>query len=259
MTGRWVAQTRAAQRAPRGNGGALIALGSHESLALALHRILATATWQVAFERWSRTRPRGSVAVASPIGRPGISQAGGSAQVTERERIWIGGESRWRHEVDVPGRGVAVKVVDGIRWWSFAPGLHAISNQFAPGAHPPPVGDGPVPEVLNPRALIDSLSLIDSQPDTLLGRAVDVVRATATDNVHPLLPKGADGYEFVIDRELGIALRLTASLDRRTFSTIEVTKLTLDEVLAPHLFRIELPAGISFAPPPVPPQRSRLR
>ncbi len=208
----------------------MIALGRHESLALALHRVLATATWQVAFERWSRTRPPGSVAVARRIGQPGASKVGGSTEVVETERIWIAGASRWRHEVDVAGRGVAVKVVDGSRWWSFAPGLHAISNELAPAAHPPPIEDGPVPEVLNPRELIDSLSFIDSHPDTLLGRPVDVIRATATDNVHPLLPKGADSYEFVIDQELRIAVRLTASLDRRTFSTIEVTKLTLDGV-----------------------------
>jgi hypothetical protein len=165
--------------------------------------------------------------------------------------------TRWRHEVDVPG-GIAVKIVDGPLWWSYAPGLHAFSNESAPVAFPRQPDDSPAPELLNPHPLIDSLAFIETRTDTYLGRLVEVVRAAAKGEPHQLLPKGADGYEFVIDRERDVALRIAATADGVEFSTIEVTELEFDVPHTPEVFRVDLPAGMTFVRPPSPEPRRTL-
>lgn len=218
-----------------------------DSLFLAVRRTLRSGDWERAFERWSRARTPGSVAIARPIDRPSISEQP-PAESVQTSRIWIASATRWRHELDVPGRGIAVKIVDEPFWWSYAPGLHAISNESAPDTYPTE-GDIAVPELMNPGALIEAVSVREVSAATHLGRVVDVISATPNGEPPPLLAAGADRYEFVVDRELDLALRLSASVNGREFWSIEVTRLEVGTHFGAELFRLELPAGMTFVTP----------
>lgn len=217
------------------------------TLFLALRRVLRPADWERAFDRWSRTQPPGSVAIARRSG-PAATVEQLPAETVQTSRIWMASATRWRHELDVPSRGIAVKVVDGPLWWSYAPGLHAISNESAPDAYPTQ-GDEPAPELTDPGAVLETLSVRERSAATRLERAVDVVRAAPDGHPHPVLARGADSYELVIDRKLELALRVSASVDGREFWLVEVTQLEVGVPLGAELFRVELPEGVMFTAP----------
>jgi hypothetical protein len=61
---------------------------------------------------------------------------------------------------------------------------------------------------------------------------------------------GADGYRFVVDRERDIALRVAASAEGIEFSVFEIVELAFDVPLGEELFRVSLPPGVAFGPPP---------
>ena len=206
-------------------------------------------------KRWMATRPRGSVQIA--MLRSKSSDRSVSTETPEDEivaqasRLWLGGPSRWRYEVDVPGGATAVYVTDGALWWSYAPSIHAHSNESAPDRYP---GQREHQEwqLFHPEEVLGALRVTSTRLDKRAGRSVEIVEAVAHESDHvPSLPSGADSYHLVIDRDRGIALRMAASADGVEFSSVEITSLEMDLPLAPELFRIELPAGMAFTPPPV--------
>lgn len=95
------------------------------------------------------------------------------------------------------------------------------------------------------------LAVTSTRQEDRDGRHVEVIEGVARADDVPSLPPGADAYHLVIDRDRGVALRMAASADGLEFSSVEITSLEMDVPLGPELFRIELPAGIAFTPPPV--------
>ena len=161
----------------------------YQSLSLSLRRVVLIADWRRAFEGWVSRRPAGSAAVLHRPEAEGVTDNVQSEGV-QTSRIWVQGPSRWRHEVDVPGRGVAVTVVDGTLWWSYVPGVHALSNVSNPGTYLPLPDDHPAWELLHPGELIRHMLVTDTVSDRHLGRQVDVVRAVPDGEPHPRLPRG---------------------------------------------------------------------
>jgi outer membrane lipoprotein-sorting protein len=172
-----------------------------------------------------------------------------AADRNEVSRVWVAGPRRWRREVDLADGSVAVMVVNGARWWSYAPHVQAVSNAGAPDRDPLPEGDLPVPELLDPRSIIATLLVTDRHPSEMLKRPVETLRGVPESDSHPRAAPGADEYELILDPRLDIALRLSASLEGRPVLTIEVTKLELTGPMDPSILEIALPPGASFSAP----------
>jgi len=179
----------------------------------------------------------------------------GSTEAPENEisvqesRLWLDPPSRWRLEVDVPGQGAAVVVNDGPLWWSYLPSGHAYSNESEPERYPRQ-SEHPEWHLFHPDDVLAALLVRTTRLEEREGRNVQMIEASAQGDYVPSLPSGADTYHVVIDRDRGIALRMAASADGVEFSSVEITSLEMDVPLAPELFRIELPAGVAFSPPP---------
>ena len=204
--------------------------------------------------RWAATRPKGSVMIATH--RDSSSDRRGSIEPPQDEitvqnsRLWLDTPSRWRYEVDVPGRRPAVFVTNGPLWWSFAPSLYAHSNESAPDRYP---GQREHQEwhLFHPEEVLAGLIVTSTRLDEREGRPVEVIEAVARGDYAPFsLSPGADSYHLVVDRERGVVLRLAARAEGVEFSNVEITSLELDVPLDRSLFRIELPAGLTFTPPP---------
>ena len=203
-------------------------------------------------ERWAATRPKGSVAIARFIpssGREAVVTPENEITVQD-SRLWLDPPARWRYEVAVGGGDPgAVFVTDGPLWWSYAPSLHAYSNESAPDRYP---GQREHQEwhLFHPDEVVAELTVTSTRQEDRDGRRVELIEGVARADHVPSLPSGADTYHLVIDRDRGIALRMAASADGVEFSSVEITSLEMDVPLGPELFRIELPAGLTFTPPP---------
>jgi hypothetical protein len=204
-------------------------------------------------ERWAATRPKGSVQIARL--RSTSSDRGESTDPPDDEiavqdsRLWLDTPSRWRYEVDFPG-GTGVFVTDSPLWWSYAPSVHALSNESAPDRYP---GQREHQEwqMFHPDEVLTALSVTRRRVEERAGRSVEVLEAVARGNDHvPSLPSGADTYHLVIDRGRDVVLRMAALADGVEFSSVEITSLEVDVPMDQSLFRIELPTGIAFSPPP---------
>lgn len=205
-------------------------------------------------ERWAATRPKGSVQIARL--RRSSSKGGGSTDTPDDEiaaqvsRLWLDAPSRWRYEVDVPGGGTAVFVTDGRLWWSYAPSIHALSNESAPDRYP---GQHEHQEwqLFHPDEVLAGLSVTSSRVEQQAGRSVEVLEAVARGDDHVRsLPSGADTYHLVIDRGRDVVMRMAARADGVEFFSVEITSLEFDVPMDQSLFRIELPTGIAFSTPP---------
>ena len=205
-------------------------------------------------KRWMATRPKGSVQIAmlrsKSSDRSVLTETPEDEIVAQASRLWLEGPSRWRYEVDVPGGAAAVYVTDGALWWSYAPSIHAHSNESAPDRYP---GQREHQEwqLFHPEEVLAALRVTSTRQEERDGRRVELIEAVARADRVPSLPSGADRYHLVIDRDRGIVLRMAASADGVEFSSVEITSLEMDLPLAPELFRVELPAGMAFTPPPV--------
>jgi outer membrane lipoprotein-sorting protein len=224
------------------------------SIKAELRRQLMPAVSLRVLERWAATRPKGSVWIAT-FG-DSSSDGRGSTEPAEEEvtvqssRLWVDAPSRWRYEVEMPDGRTAMFVSDGPLWWSFAPSLHAHSNESAPDRYP---GQREHQErhLFYPEEILAGLIVTSTRLDEREGRPVEVIEAVARGDYAPFsLPSGADSYHLVIDRERGVALRIAARTDGLEFLTVEITSLEFDAPMDHSLFRIELPAGVAFTPPP---------
>jgi hypothetical protein len=217
------------------------------------HQLMPAVSLRV-LKRWAASRPKGSVQIATL--RHSSSDGRGSIEMPEDEitvqnsRLWLDSSSRWRYEVDVPGGRVAVFVTDGPLWWSFAPSLHAHSNESAPDRYPGQREHQEWP-LFHPEEVLANLIVTSTRLEDREGRPIEAIEAVARGDYAPFsLPSGADSYHLLVDRDRGVVLRMAARADGIEFSSIEITSLELDVPMEPELFRIELPEGVSFTPPP---------
>ena len=103
--------------------------------------------------------------------------------------------------------------------------------------------------LFDPAPLISSLGFELAGHDTHIGRSLVRAHATLRDGgqqapeVLQELGLGADQYELDVDEELGVLLRLSASIDGNPIFALTVEELSVDEDLPEELFRFEAPAG----------------
>lgn len=220
----------------------------------ALRRRHVRSVWLRAFERFRASRPKGSVALSHSYERADGSEA--PPDVTEQTaRLWVASPTRWRYEVDMPG-GVAANVVDGERMWSYVPGVDAWSNEGDTVRAPAPTHH-PEEMSFRPAGLLSDVSVTSRRRE---GRGGDVEIIDAVPLVGrdaPFAP-GADAYEIVVDPARDVVLRYAARLDGVEYFSVEIESLEHGIAFADALFRIELPDGVRFGPPPLP-RRDRRR
>ena len=206
-------------------------------------------------QRWAATRPKGSVAIAVSRGPDtAVEQPGLSVQ---ESRLWLDAPSRWRYEVDTPGGGTAVSVVDPPLWWSYSPNVHAISNESDPLRYPAPT-EHPESPYFRARELMRGLEVASRRSERRGDREIEVIDAIPVGDLAPGLMPGADGYTITIDRDRDVALRCAARADGIEYLVFEVIDIDFDVPLPAELYRIAPPPGVSFGPPPTFGPRSRL-
>ena len=223
------------------------------SIKAELRRQSMPAVWLRVMKRWAATRPKGSVAIMTA--RRATSSDRGSTDapaddVTSQTcRLWVDAPLRWRYEFDGPEGSTAVFVRDGPLWWSYAPGSNAWSNESAPDRYPAQT-EHQESQLFHPEHVLAALTVTSAHPEEREGRSIEVIEGVAREDHVPPLPPGADSYHLVVDREREVVLRLAARAEGLEFSSVEITSLELDVPLDRSMFRIELPAGIAFTPPP---------
>lgn len=229
----------------------------YRSLRARMRRTLVPSISQRAVERWAATRPKGSVMIATFRGTGSPPEADNEPDLTIQEtQLWLDVPSRWRYEVETHGYGTAVNIVDLPLWWSYAPSLHAISNQADPSAYHASA-QHPEWHFFHASELQRGLTITDRRVEQRDGREVEIVAGTG-DPGGGLMP-GADAYELVIDRERDIAIRASARYEGIEFLRFEILELELDPHLPAELFRVELPPGVTFTAPPAFERPSRFR
>jgi outer membrane lipoprotein-sorting protein len=192
--------------------------------------------------------------IATSVG----TDRGGRTQMDETmeqtSRLWLAAPRRWRYEVDSE-HGLAVHVTDGARWWSYGPGAVAYSNEADPQAQAS--GEHPEWEWLHPESALEGLRIVRTRRERRSGREVEVLDAQPSEDQWVRVAPGADAYAFVVDRERDAVLRFAALSAGREYLVVETLDLERDAGMPDALFRIELPPGVRFVPPPrpVPPPR----
>ena len=203
--------------------------------------------------RWAATRPKGSVMIATSRGsssdRRGTTQTPEDEVTVQNSRLWVDAPTRWRYEFEGLEGSTGVFVRDGPLWWSYAPGSNAWSNESDPDRYLAQT-EHQEWHMFHPEQILAALTVTSSRLEERDGRSIKVIEAVARDDHVPSLPPGAGTYHLVIDRERDVALRIAARADGVEFSSAEITSLDLDVAMDPSLFRIELPPGLVFTPPP---------
>ena len=209
------------------------------------------AVWLRVLQRWAATRPKGSVMIATfrSSSDHGSRNASPDEVTSHLSRLWVDAPMRWRYEFEGLEGSTGAFVRDGPLWWSYAPGSGAWSNESDPNRYPAQI-EHQEWHLFHPEELLAPLTVRSSRTEEREGRSIEVVEAVALENHVPLMPPGADTYHLVIDRERDVALRVAARADGVEFSSVEITSLELDVPMDPSLFRVELPAGLTFTPPP---------
>ena len=167
---------------------------------------------------------------------------------SQTSRLWLDAPLRWRYEFAGPEGSTGVFVRDGPLWWSYA-GSNAWSNESAPERYPAQT-EHHESHLFHPEEILASLIVRNTRMEERAGRSTEVIEAVARHDHVPLMPSGADTYHVVIDRERDVALRVAARADGVEFSSVEIASLELDVPMDRSLFRIDLPAGLAFTPPP---------
>ncbi|MDQ2952092.1 MAG: hypothetical protein M3R54_07490 [Chloroflexota bacterium] len=222
-----------------------------------MRRTLVPSVNLRAMERWAATRPKGSVRIWTHRGKGSTLDADNDPDLTVQEtQLWLDVPSRWRYELETHGYGTAVNVVDPPLWWSYAPSLHAFSNEADPGAlHAS--AQHPEWHLFHASELQRGLTITARRVEQRDGREVEIVDGTG-DPGGGLMP-GADAYELVIDRERDIAIRTSARYEGIEYTCFEIIEIEFDTVLPAGLFRVELPPGVTFTAPPAFDRTSRFR
>jgi hypothetical protein len=175
-------------------------------------------------------------------------------------RLWITRPDRARAEFAL-GTETIIVAVHGRRWWSWSPlqGERTGDPDFQTGL-------GPGMILADPQRLLSAFAAVRIVGERQIagregvGVVAEAVRSAEVEEPHGSavwaamsavslagveseLGMGADAYELVIDRELGIVLYTEAMLAGKAFRRCEVTGLTVDEPLEPELFFAHKPLG----------------
>lgn len=177
-------------------------------------------------------------------------------------RFWSEPPDRLREETEslAPDRQTHVIVRDGRSWWIYSPELGAISNVGAgEEAERMGVGGGELwAALLDPARWLPTLDFEPGAEVTRLGRRALRVRATprrppADDpfSFPGALPVGADAYELLVDRALGVVVRAAALIEDEEFWVADLEQLAFDEEFPPETFIFEPPPGEEIRGPDI--------
>ena len=163
-------------------------------------------------------------------------------------------EHRWRIELWAePGRSrlersgpdvESVLVIDGEKWWSWAPPFGLRSHEEQPGVEHHQAGL----DRLDPSVFLSGYQLEPTGKTTIAGRAALRVRASTRpgDRTRPHdLQPGIEEAELLLDAEHGLILRKAEIVDGHEAAVTEVEEITYDLAIAADRFIFELPAGAS--------------
>jgi hypothetical protein len=201
-------------------------------------------------ERAVERRPdasRAGVALA------GVQETPPDLDQTSVTRLWWQKPDRVRLERDEPGtrRGGWVEVAVGERWWGYHPEWGAVSNEGDPQMRSGGQ-DAPFPELFEPSLHIPALDLDLAGSAEQAGRRGILVRGRPREldpNLFtPVLPRGADEHELLIDAEIGTVLRRTSFIDGEPFAVAEVEGIAFDEPFGPETFVFIAPTGLAIRP-----------
>lgn len=161
-------------------------------------------------------------------------------------RVWWEKPYRVRQEIDLPdGSGTEYKVVDDEAMWAYGPG-HELEHFFHEGVKPG-ILEFEVKAMLDPSggSGLDILMRYDLQSEIVdktwhAGRETLRVEAKAKGDLD-FLPEplwwGAE-YEFLVDSERGVILRMANKLDGKEFDVLEFLEVSFDEALPDSVFRL---------------------
>jgi hypothetical protein len=168
-----------------------------------------------------------SIGSESPVG-----------QSRSQWHVWLAKPNRTRTEFQVGGHTVAAIVI-GDTWWSSSSGGLRTNEGDPSLTH----GFGPAEALIDPGRLLPSLNVEFGGEVEFLGCQAFSVKAqpklysdaeasvTAT-----LLGAGADSYEFVVDGESGVLLRLEADLQASAFRVLVVQDIKVNRPLSDSTF-----------------------
>ena len=169
-------------------------------------------------------------------------------ETEETVRLWLERPGKRREEVDGPHPRLAV--TDGTKMWAYMPELGAFEQELDPD------GDaGEVDVLLHPERILPSAEIEMVGRTSVAGREGIALRAKRRrGRERPLfapqaLVPGADEYELVVDRELGVLLRTEARIEGEPFAISEVVEIAFDERFSPETFRFEPPEGETIRTP----------
>jgi outer membrane lipoprotein-sorting protein len=215
---------------------------------------------QEAMKRENARRGRGGSIVLLQV----AGQSGAEPPDVHEElvRFWFEPPGRLREEAEAsPPSSSRTVVLDGELWWMYSPDWGATSNAGLSGeeaSHMSAGGGELFRALLDPSGLAGVLEIDRIEADA--GRLL--VRARPRDDLddyqrHVRLhgDSGADALEFVVDRERGVVLRMTAYLDGRELSVSELEDIVFDEVFPDGTFVFVPPPGEEVRTPELPSQR----
>jgi outer membrane lipoprotein-sorting protein len=187
-----------------------------------------------------------------------------SSEPSDRHELlvhfWGEPPARLREETETlsPRPSSHLVVRDGERWWTYSPEWGAVSNVAADGeSRNVGTGGGELwMTLLDPSVWIPVLDFeLEGEVEVLGRRALRVHALPRTPRgddpfqFRTQLAVGADAYRLLIDRDLGVALRVAAVLEGEEFWGSEFEELVFDEELSTETFVFEPPPGVEIRGP----------
>jgi hypothetical protein len=164
-------------------------------------------------------------------------------------RIWLAKPNKRKAQFQV-GDELVTAVFVGTWWWGWSPSAGFRTND---GASNLSHGFGPAEALVDPAGHLTSLDLrVDgrvtflSRPSFLVTAVPRVEEPAGFNRTLHLLGTGADEYQLVVDRQVGVLLRTEARYQGDAFRVIETGQIGIDESFGDKVFDPELlRAGIS--------------
>jgi outer membrane lipoprotein-sorting protein len=195
-----------------------------------------------------RTRRRGSGVSFGSAFLVGEDLPDADESSETKVRVWLEAPARYREEEVDNGVGSLI-VRDGVLWWSFNELLGSTTNEREEDPGSSRIG-GEYESLLDPASLLALLRFEPMGKGDRAGRHVLLAGARPRDASASLSGLGlgfgghvADLYEFEVDAEHGVILRMASSYKRNELAVIEAVAVAFDEQLPPDIFEFKSPDG----------------
>ncbi len=183
---------------------------------------------RASYRRWSDPQVAAS-ALSARQGRPAEKVTHRPVSVTGE--VWIDGDARVRWEDDD-----SVAVVNGTRWYARSP-----EQSISSGTDPGELGIERLDEARFPFMFIPELEFDHVSRGEVAERRCWVVHARRRDETrrrwHPLVATG-DVWQFSIDADTGVALRIESFWNGRPSTLLEILHIEIDPAFDAALFEV---------------------